>query len=658
VSPSDAESTESRTHVSTASPLQKRGLRYSPARGPLGGFRSAAAWIGPSVLLALLAGAAAAGPTAPRSPGDAIRDLGVELERSKLPNSSAAAWELAGVRAHDMGEEDAARGLWQASIERDPSRWSAALRLARSYGASRPGKAAQWLVRGAQAWGGSFRHQYAAVVNTLLLSLTALLVSMLVVGTIWTLQNVRLLYHGLHEALRWSLPGSVAAVGAGLVLLLPLAANMGFLVALAVPVALSVLILRENPKRGAILFAVGALASPLLLSWLAHLAAPVDPTHPLALAERAQREPREPHLRRVLDEALRTDPGDPLLRFARSWSALESDDATTADADLAFLDARGGLHRSKVLVNRAALDIRRGAPEEALARLWEARRMAPSMASIAYNAALAHADRMDLERSGDELRRAQIYDWERVREADRMRAIRGHPVPMMENLSRAELWESALRFRWKTRGLPLPMPLALLYPAGNPWLLWPGALVVALVVALLRPRLRNLRPRPCSRCRRPVCRRCVVRVGFRGLCWACAATVRSRGQGWEDQVVVGRFLMASSAGSRRGAAVRTVSGILVPGLPQLLVGQNSKGFGYLFTASALLLLLIQGGPPLPGLGGGLTAGAQAAGAIVPSLATALLFMCLGLSSARHASLHAGRQRMVARWIGPGNRKAA
>jgi hypothetical protein len=490
----------------------------------------------------------------------------------------------------------------------------------------------------------------------LLLVVGAALITSLLVAFIWAVRELPLIYHGLFEMLKRTLPASVSAVGAALVFCLPLIANLGFLIVLAVPVALGALMFKHLPRRGAVALAFTTVLSPLGLLLLGGLALPVDPLHPVALLERAQRGAGDHHLRLVINRELEAHPGDPFLRFARSWMACETGEIALADEDLAFLEARGGIDPSKVLVNRSALDLSRGDSEGALVKLLEARRLSSRRASIFYNLALAYGDLMDLERAQEQLRRAQELDPDRVLEADRHRARVGSLQPMKETLSNGELWAAALGSRRPIKGFPLPRPLALLFPAGNPWLLWPAAGLIGIFLVALLPRFRDLQLRGCSRCGRPICRRCVVRIGFRSLCRACAATVRSRGRGWDEPLVSWKgFPWRMMTSHRLGAFLPLVMGVLLPGLPQVLQEKNLRGMVYLFGASAVWLLLIHVGPPVPGLGGGEIGVHWGPVWIILPIA---LLLALGVASGRDATVHQRRRESLTRWIGTEVKKAA
>lgn len=572
------------------------------------------------------------------------------------PKYGPAAWEWVGSQAAREGDLELARLAWGTAYDMDPTLWSPALHIAASYGFKSPQQASHWVLRALIAGWSSFRNQYFVFVNVLLLIVGASLMTTLLMAFIWSVREIPLVYHGFLEMLKKTLPLSVSAVGAAVIFGLPLFANLGFLATLAMPVAFGTLMFKHLPRKGVALLGLSTILSPLGLLLLGILALPVNPLHPVALLERAQRGAGDHHLRLVIDKEIQERPGDPYLRFARSWMACETGEHQLADEDLAFLEATGGITRSTILVNRAALDLTRGDSEGALVKLLEARRLTTTSAPICYDLALAYGDLMDLERAQEELRRAQEADPNKITEADRLHARLGSLQPMRERLNNAELWTAALGSHRSIKGFPIPRPMALLFPAGNPWLLWPTAGALGLVLIIFLPGIRSLRLRGCSRCGRPICRRCVVRIGFRSLCRACAATVRSKGRGWDEPKVSWKgFPWRMISSHRLGALVPWTLGLLLPGLPQVLQDRNLKGSLYIFVASAAWLVLFHAGPPVHGLGGG-EVGVYwgTPWVIVPAVALLLL----GLLSGREAKTTHVRREKLSMWIGTEVRKAA
>ncbi|MBU1701176.1 MAG: hypothetical protein KJ831_13640 [Candidatus Eisenbacteria bacterium] len=572
---------------------------------------------------------------------------------------TAAALEWAGDQAAEEGRTDEAIAFWQASYQKDPSRWSPAQHLAAAQIIRSPLVGLAWAIRALEAGWGSFRHQYTLVVNILLLLVESLLLATLIMGLLWIVRIVPLIHHGLLEMMKRFLPVAFASVAAGLVLALPLMANLGFWVTIAIPIILGAWLFRRPSPRGSILLGVGSFLSPVVLLLLARLTAPADPVHPLTLVDQIQRDAGYPRWSLVLNESLKTRPGDPLLRFARSISAWESGDLKTAEADLTFLEARGGIDRAKILANRAGVTLSGGDSEGAISQLWAARRIKQDQAEVAYNLALAYVNTFQMDKADREFRFAQDLDPGRIQEADRQRLLQGETQPMREQLGNAELWAAAFKVSWPFQRFPIPMPLALLYPAGNPWLLWPALLFAGLAVLLLGRRLRGLRLRSCSRCGRSICRRCVVRVGYRGLCGSCAAMVRARGRGWDRKLALRRYYPGGPMERGRWAPLTPIlAGFIIPGGPQVVQERELRGFFYIAAASLSAFLLIHGGLPFPGLGGGdLVVFKNNAVGLSPFWPI-LGYLILGLSSAREAVLNQKRQRDVAVWIGTEGKKAA
>ncbi|MBD3333964.1 MAG: hypothetical protein GF355_00435, partial [Candidatus Eisenbacteria bacterium] len=169
-----------------------------------------------------------------------------------LAGATPAALEAAGCLAQEQNRPDLARALWRASYERDPSRWTAALRLARTSGFRDPLHAAGWFVRAATAARTAFRHQYAFTVNAGLLLAEGFLLAALFTALLWLLGLLPLIHHGLRELIGRFLPSTPAAILAGVALLLPLLANLGFLVTVSLPLILAVWIFKRPHPRAAL----------------------------------------------------------------------------------------------------------------------------------------------------------------------------------------------------------------------------------------------------------------------------------------------------------------------------------------------------------------------------------------------------------------------
>jgi hypothetical protein len=90
----------------------------------------------------------------------------------------------------------------------------------------------------------------------------------------------------------------------------------------------------------------------------------------------------------------------------------------------------------------------------------------------------------------------------------------------------------------------------------------------------------------------------------------------------------------------------------------VLRGRELQGFVRILAASACILLVVQGGFPFPGLGGGDLTNPVGDETGVPLLWPLAGWILLGLGSARHAYLHHRRRAELAVWISSDMRRAA
>jgi tetratricopeptide (TPR) repeat protein len=543
--------------------------------------------------------------------------------------------ETAGDLARDQGDAALARELWEAAWQEDPSRWGAALSLARAEAGRNPLEAARILLRTLGASLAAFRIQYG-ITATVGLWLTGCLLWLLFVWSlVWAARALPFLHHAAWETLRGRWPDPWAKALAFVPFLLPFVANVGLLPALGLLAASGSFLLGFPSRRAMVAWLVALLLFPLTLPLTQRLLGPMDPRHPVALLQRAQEFPRDPTLEPTLAKGLQREPGQPLLRFARSWVRWAQGDLAGAREDMEFLASRGGISRAKVLVDLAAIELAMGAEEEAALHLREARRLAPRMASIAYNLALVHLRRLEMERAAEALQRAQDLDPGRFRKISRRSLAAAEAPVMREALGSWDLWPALLRHGPSARGIPLPSWLAFLLPGSNAWMLFPVVPLLGLVLWFLASRLRGLRIRPCPACGGVVCRRCARRKGFRSLCARCASRLQpqTRALAGEGAPQAGDFLLA----------------FLLPGSPQLLGPHPGRGL-VLAAASFLLLWSLEwGGLPLLRLGHGALRTGPLPG--LPAVLGWGLYLVLGGISALGAHRQARRLRSLSSWIG-------
>jgi len=450
----------------------------------------------------------------------------------------------------------------------------------------------------------------------------------------------RPLHHLLAERFTPALTPRLAAVAAGLLLVLPLVWGAGPLVT-----ALALLVLAAPPRARRQLVLAGAGALLILGLGLAPRLAP-RVLHPADFEDMAQvldaadHAPLTPALAARLEQAAAGGIDEALLVHAtalsRAGRCREAEPLLVRYTHRRPADSRGPLAIGNCLL--AA-----GDPRSAVGYYRRAAILDSTAAAPLVNLALAYSQVMQFEMANEALSGANRIDPEAVAAVSGARTP-GAAAPIPARLHAGELW--AL-FRTERPGLgaepPLCVRMWLPWGGGPQWPL--GLLLIGVAWWARRTLGKKPLPGPCAGCGHMVCPRCMARRPGLSLCRSCQARIGDLPA--EDAL---KRLLAAERARRRGRErfSRIAWNLLLPGHGLVAAGRPFAASMVLTLVAVAGVAFMTGGHPVvplpaaPASGGGIV-GPQSFGLFL--LAALALAATLGITS-RPSLGRATRGRLV------------
>ncbi len=519
---------------------------------------------------------------------------GVALSGSLAHRPAALA---VAARAHEIarsGNSAAALDHWQEASRLDPGFTTAHLSPARYVPLAYPRRTLDALLAAPRSVAYGFLNQQNAVANVLILVFFPLLLAACGCALLIFIRHAASVHHLFWEHLQPALPRFVAKWAVWCLLILPLFWNLGMLLWAALLLAAAFPLLPRAERRFAVGVAVLFAIAPLGVKLVATLTAPASPNHVANVVWRAQQAGRSPETLKEVAKLAQRYPNESLLHFTESLLARQVGDLETARGALLRAEACGQLPDGRLAASWAVLSYREGRVEEAIRRFSEAAEADPERYDLRYNLSKAYARASLFLKADREMRRAFVLDADRVRFEEQRRLEEKVDDLVEDRLHSAEVWQLALR-AGDTRAFQLPRVVGLLFPGGNPRLLWPGFLAVPAIALFARRCSQRLVIHTCSQCGRRVCRRCLKRRDRRVYCPACALTVGRWAQAQYTQVLLTKLL---GRHDRLRDRLVDLARMVVPGLGAALSGHVNRAFLQLLWLVQAATWLAMGGLPL------------------------------------------------------------
>ncbi len=563
-------------------------------------------------LLAMLGLAASAGSALGNSPSAPLTPWGVAplVHRGTThPDSIESALALVGNQEHRplslatatrgleqlaTGSPTAAIQLWEDAHRYDPTYVAPGLAPARLTPQAQPRQSFHGLLQAAEAMARGFINQQITAANLLILIFIPTLFAAVACALLLIIRHAASLHHLFWEHLQPVLPRFAAKWAVWGLFFLPIFWNLGLLLWSALLLATVFPLLGRPEKRFAVGVAVLLLIAPLGVRLVAAVVAPADPAHVTHALWRAQQSGHSPETLTEIRRLERRYPNNGLLEFTESLLARQLDDLPTAREALARAQAHAQLHPSRFDAAWAVMAYKEGKVEEAIRRLASAAEADPSRYDLHYNLSKAYARASLFLKADRAMRRAFELDAARVRREERRRLEDRVDDLIEERLRSADLWGMLLRTR-ENSTFQMPAFVSILFPGGNPQLMWAGFLVLPLVVWGSLRCSRRLIIHTCSQCGKRVCRRCLKRRERRVFCSDCVLTIGRWAQAQYTQVLLTRLL---GRHDRLRDRLLSLGKILVPGLGAAMAGRINRAFVQLLWLAMGLTWLAVGGLPI------------------------------------------------------------
>lgn len=511
--------------------------------------------------------------THPDSVDAALAAIGCQAHR---PLAIASA--LRGLRSNRAGDHDGADAYWLRARQLDPRYATPLVAPARFHPWHDPQEAAQRLLRSATLWMGDFRGQQLMATNVFLLLFVPLLIAASVCAVLIFARHGRTLHHLYWEHLHLLVPRKAAKWAVWGLFALPLLWNFGGLLWAALLLAAGFPLLRRSEKRFAAGFFVLLLVTPLGVALLQDLIAPADPSHPVASLYRAGHSGSTPETLDELERLAYQYPDEGAIYFTESMVRRQAGDLEAARRALDRAETYRPLPEHRFLSAKGILAYREGNIEETIRHFARAVEMAPDRFELRYNLSKAYARASLFLKADREMRQAFALNSGQVRWEERRRLQDQTDDLIEERLSAADLWRILARTP-RTDTFAMPRALSVLFPGQNPWLLWPGALLLPLLLWLSHRWHRRLKIHTCCQCGRIVCRRCMKRRERRVFCTDCALSAGRWANAQYTQLLLAKLLGRHDRWRDR---LLDLSRFTVPGLGAILRERSQRGFIQLF----------------------------------------------------------------------------
>jgi hypothetical protein len=499
-----------------------------------------------------------------------------------------------GLECARSGNAEAALDQWDMARRIDPGYPMAGLAPVRYTPQTSPRRTLDALLAVPVALVHGFTNQQSMAANLFILVFFPLLIAASVCGLLIALRHSSSLHHLFWEHLQPALPRFAAKWAVWGLFILPLFWSLGILLWVALTLAAAYPLLPKPERRFAIGIVVLMVIAPWGVKLAATVAAPSDPAHVANALWRAQQAGRSPEMLTEIQRLEQRDPDSGLLLFTESLLARQLGDLATGREALRRAQASNDLSQVRYEAAWANLAYKEGHVEEAIRRFAGAAEADPERYDLRYNLSKAYARASLFLKADREMRRAFELNADLVRSEERRRLEEKVDDLIEERLHPAEIWELLLR-EGDTEAFQLPHPVSILFPGGNPRLLWPGLLGLPLVFLISTRCSRRLVIHTCSQCGRRVCRRCLKRRDRRVFCPECALTVGRWAHVQYTQVLLTRLL---GRHDRVRDRILDVSRMFVPGLGAALTGKINRAFLQVFWLTVALTWLVSGGWPL------------------------------------------------------------
>jgi len=521
-------------------------------------------------------------------------EMAVALAGNLAHRPVALAAALRGIEYVRSSNAAAALDQWDMARRVDPGYPAPGLAPARFAPLASPRRTLNGLLAAPVALFWGFGNQQNTAASLFLMIFFPLLIAASLCGLLIALRHAASIHHLFWEHLQPALPRFAAKWAVWGLFILPLFWNLGVLLWVGLTLAAAYPLLPKPERRFAIGVVILLAIAPLGVKLAATITAPSDPVHVVNALWRAQQAGRSPEMLKEIQRLEQRYPDNGLLNFTESLLARQLGDLTTARAALARAQATNELADVRYEAAWAILAYQEGRVEEAIRRLNAAAAAAPERYDLRYNLSKAYARTSLFLKADREMRRAFELDADAVRQEERRRLEEKVDDLIEERLHAGEIWGLMLRHQ-DTAAFQLPRPVTLLFPGGNPRLLWPGLLGLPLIFLISTRCSRRLVIHTCSQCGRRVCRRCLKRRERRVFCPECALTVGRWARVQYTQVLLTRLL---GRHDRLRDRLMDLSRMLVPGLGAALSGRTNRAFFQVLWLTVALAWLAWGGFPL------------------------------------------------------------
>lgn len=506
----------------------------------------------------------------------------------------ALAAAMRGLEAAESGNHETACAYWEQARALDPTYATPTLAPWRFSLQQEPEQALRAILGFADTFMFDFKGQQLMATNTVILTFFPLLLAVIVCSLLIFAHHSARLHHLFWEHLDRFLPRPAAKWVVWGLFMLPLFWNLGWFLWSALLLAAAFPLLLPTEKR----FAFGALALliivPFGLDVLSIVAAPAEPSHLASSLWRAQRSGRSPQNLaeiRILQDKY---PEEGALYFTESLLARQAGDLATARRTLEQAAIHKPLPQDRFDAAQGILAYKQGDVEAAIRHFLKAAQAAPDRFSVRYNLSKSYARASLFLKADREMRRAFELNADKVRREGRRRLQEQAGDLIEERLGNLDLWKLLARRR-NSQGFQLPTFLALLFPGGNPRLLWLGILLLPLLGALSTRWHRRLHTHTCSQCGKIVCRKCLRRRERRVYCTECALTAGRWASLQNTQLLLTKLL---GRHDRPRDRVLDMARFVIPGLGAMLRGHVDHAFLQILVAAGAILWLACGGLPV------------------------------------------------------------
>ncbi len=492
------------------------------------------------------------------------------------------------------GDFEGAGAYWHRAAQLDGTLVTPHLAAARHLWWRKPQETASGLLHLPERLYDDFLAQQLIASNLFIVLFFSMLLAAVVTAVFVFGRHIRTLHHLFWEHAQVVFPRRVAKWTVWGVLALPLLWNLGWLLWAVILLAAAYPILKTNERRFAAGFLILVLITPLGLFILDDLVAPADPTHPVPTLWRAQHSGYCTETVAELDRLQQRYPEEGALYFTESLLARQGNLLDRARVALAQSETFRPLPDDRFLSAWGILAYRTGDVETAIRRFVAAVEQDPKRFLLRYNLSKAYARASLFLKADREMRTAFHLNSRRVRSEERLRLLDQSDDLIEERLTASDLWRVLARSP-QSETFAMPRSLALLFPGQNPVLLWPGMLLIPLVLTLSTRWHGRLRVHSCCQCGRTVCRRCMKRRERRVFCAECALSAGRWANAQYTQLLLSRLL---GRHDRWRDHLLDLGRFGLPGLGAILRNRTERGFVQLFLLALAVIWLATGGLPI------------------------------------------------------------